>query len=438
MCVSMWKPTPLQRNIIIVIVLGVVIRYVLGFFFTYPRDVASWVVNSENFLMGGGLYGLPGHYYTPVWGYIMAVLTSIAAFAGIPLSQYVPEFSGSVSALPWYTSLPSIEFALLIKTFLFIVDILVAYAIFKIALLMKFLFFVFFLVAFSIFKIAILVNYDDRKAFIAMAFCFLCTLTIVISSIRVMFENVEILFLLFSLLMLLQKRPIVAGAMLGISLLVKPYGMFLGILMIGYAYAQTGSLKYTGRYIVSTALMGVVLMAPVIASGHLDEALTWLSVRAGNVTSGYNVTLLLMPVLVVASAVVAYLLAYLRLTDVRLMMSVGLVLTGAMMVMPGNIQYYLLLVPMALLMFSRWLIPLFALILLLSFYAGVSFTSWSGTLYVANGFWGWETIQGLGEYLYPFEHALDYDTEKSLTGYAAVLLPIAGLLYRARGRNVEA
>ena len=417
MCVSMWKPTPLQRNIIIVIVLGVVISYVLGFFFTYPRDVASWVVNSENFLMGGGLYGLPGHYYTPVWGYIMAVLTSIAAFAGIPLSQYVPEFSGSVSALPWYTSLPSIEFALLIKTFLFIVDILVAYA---------------------IFKIAIHVTNDERKAFIAMAFWFLCPLTIVISSIRVMFENVEILFLLFSLLMLLQKRPIVAGAMLGISLLVKPYGMFLGILMIGYAYAQTGSLKYTGRYIVSTALMGVVLMAPVIASGHLDEALTWLSVRAGNVTSGYNVTLLLMPVLVVASAVVAYLLAYLRLTDVRLMMSVGLVLTGAMMVMPGNIQYYLLLVPMALLMFSRWLIPLFALILLLSFYAGVSFTSWSGTLYVANGFWGWETIQGLGEYLYPFEHALDYDTEKSLTGYAAVLLPIAGLLYRARGRNVEA
>ena len=118
----MWKPTPLQRNIIIVIVLGIVVRYVLGFFFTYPRDIASWVVNSENFLMGGGLYGLPGHYYTPVWGYIMSVLTSIAAFAGIPLSQYVPEFSGSVSALPWYTSLPSIEFALLIKTFLFIVD----------------------------------------------------------------------------------------------------------------------------------------------------------------------------------------------------------------------------------------------------------------------------------------------------------------------------
>ena len=383
MCVSMWKPTPLQRNIIIVIVLGVVIRYVLGFFFTYPRDVASWVVNSENFLMGGGLYGLPGHYYTPVWGYIMAVLTSIAAFAGIPLSQYVPEFSGSVSALPWYTSLPSIEFALLIKTFLFIVDILVAYA---------------------IFKIAIHVTNDERKAFIAMAFWFLCPLTIVISSIRVMFENVEILFLLLSLLMLLQKRPMAAGAMLGISLLVKPYGMFLGILMIGYAYAQTGSLKYTGRYIVSTAIMGMVLMAPVIATGHLDEALTWLSVRAGNVTSGYNVTLLLMPVLVVASAVIAYLLAYLRLTDVRLMMAAGLVLTGAMMVMPGNIQYYLLLVPMALLMFSRWLIPLFAL---------------------------------MGEYLYPFEHTLDYDTEKSLTGYAAVLLPIAGLLYRARGYNVE-
>lgn len=412
----MWKLTPLQRNIIIVIALGIVIRYILGVLFTYPRDIASWVVNSENFLMGGGLYGLPGHYYTPVWGYIMAVLTSIAAFTGIPISQYVPDFSGATSALPWYTTLPSIEFALLIKTFLFIVDILVAYA---------------------IFKIAMHVTNDERKSFIAMAVWFLCPLTIVISSIRVMFENVEILFLLLSLLMLLQKRPLIAGAMLGISLLVKPYGMFLGILMIGYAYAQTGSLRYTGRYLASIAITGVVLMAPVIVSGELEEALIWLSARAGNVTSGYNVTLLLMPILVVASAVIAYLIAYVRLTDIRLMIAAGLVLTGAMMVMPGNIQYYLLLLPMALLLFSKWVIPLIAMIFLISIYAGVSFTSWSATLYVSNGFWGWENIQGLGEFLYPFEHTLDYDTEKTLTGYAAVLLPIAGLIYRARRLNTE-
>ena len=412
----MWKLTPLQRNIIIVIALGIVIRYILGVLFTYPRDMASWVVNSENFLMGGGLYGLPGHYYTPVWGYIMAVLTSIAAFTGIPISQYVPDFSGATSALPWYTTLPSIEFALLIKTFLFIVDILVAYA---------------------IFKIAMHVTNDERKSFIAMAVWFLCPLTIVISSIRVMFENVEILFLLLSLLMLLQKRPLIAGAMLGISLLVKPYGMFLGILMIGYAYAQTGSLRYTGRYLASIAITGIVLMAPVIVSGELEEALIWLSARAGNVTSGYNVTLLLMPILVVASAVIAYLIAYVRLTDIRLMIAAGLVLTGAMMVMPGNIQYYLLLLPMALLLFSKWVIPLIAMIFLISIYAGVSFTSWSATLYVSNGFWGWENIQGLGEFLYPFEHTLDYDTEKSLTGYAAVLLPIAGLIYRARRLNTE-
>ena len=412
----MWKLTPLQRNIIIVIALGIVIRYILGVLFTYPRDIASWVVNSENFLMGGGLYGLPGHYYTPVWGYIMAVLTSIAAFTGIPISQYVPDFSGATSALPWYTTLPSIEFALLIKTFLFIVDILVAYA---------------------IFKIAMHVTNDERKSFIAMAVWFLCPLTIVISSIRVMFENVEILFLLLSLLMLLQKRPLIAGAMLGISLLVKPYGMFLGILMIGYAYAQTGSLRYTGRYLASIAITGIVLMAPVIVSGELEEALIWLSARAGNVTSGYNVTLLLMPILVVASAVIAYLIAYVRLTDIRLMIAAGLVLTGAMMVMPGNIQYYLLLLPMALLLFSKWVIPLIAMLFLISIYAGVSFTSWSATLYVSNGFWGWENIQGLGEFLYPFEHTLDYDTEKSLTGYAAVLLPIAGLIYRARRLNTE-
>lgn len=400
--------TKLQRNMLVIIIVGLVCRYVFGVLLTYPRDIASWVVNSENFFMDEGLYGLPGHYYTPVWGYIMAILTAIAGFAGIPVSQYVDEFTGVGAALPWYTTLPTMEYALLVKTFLFIVDLLVMYV---------------------VFRIGQHVTGSDRVATILAAVWFLCPLTIVISSIRVMFENVEILFMLASLLMALRGRPAEAGALMAISLLTKPYGMFLGIMLIGYLYARSGNLRNPLVYILSTAVTVGVLLLPVVATGGLEAAFSWLTIRAGNVSSGYNSTLYLIPVLVCLSAVSAFILAYLRNTDFRTLMCLVLLFTGVMMVSPGNIQYYLVLLPMAILTLSRWSAVLVAIVCLLSVFAGVSFTIWSAQLYAAEGLWGYGALIGFGQWVYPFESTLDYNLLKTICGYAAVLIPVAIYIY---------
>lgn len=408
--------SPLQRNLIIIAVAGLVIRYVLGIVFTYPRDVASWIVNSENFFMGEGLYGLPGHYYTPVWGYIMAILTAIAGFTGMPISQYVPDFSGSTAALPWYTTLPTMEYALLIKTFLFIVDLLVAW---------------------TLFQIVRHVGGSDRMATVVFGVWFLFPLAFEMSAMRLMFENVEILFMLLSLLMMLKGRSELAGVMMGISLLTKPYGIFLGILLIGYAYAQTGSIRYVTKYIVWTAITGLILMAPAIVSGHLDEAFLWLTVRAGHGGEGYSITLYLMPLLLMLSAAFALLIAYHRHTGFRLLMCLTTILLGATLVPVGNVQYYLLLVPLALLIMSRTSGVMLLFLVILSVYAGLSFFLWSVQLYAAEGLWGWETLVDFGEWLYPIESNFNYDLSKTLSGYAAVIVPAALLLYPEAKRRLS-
>ena len=50
------------RDLFIVAIIGLIIRYVVGAFFTYPTDVNYWVIVSENLFSNEGLYGLPGYY----------------------------------------------------------------------------------------------------------------------------------------------------------------------------------------------------------------------------------------------------------------------------------------------------------------------------------------------------------------------------------------
>ncbi len=122
------------RDLFIVAIIGLIIRYVVGAFFTYPTDVNYWVIVSENLFSNEGLYGLPGYYYTPVWGYVLSAVTSVVGLLGIPLGEYVPELVGPNMVLDWTNTLPSFGYAMAIKTVLFIFDLLVAIVLFRIGM----------------------------------------------------------------------------------------------------------------------------------------------------------------------------------------------------------------------------------------------------------------------------------------------------------------
>lgn len=396
---------PAMRNLLIVTIVGLIIRYVVGVVFTYPRDFGSWILNAENFLMNEGVYGLPGHYYPPTWGYIMAAITGLTSILGMRISIPNPWYTGSSSAYPWETSLPSMEYALLIKTVLFIADILVAY---------------------GLYRIVMHVSGDERKALAAYAIWFLFPLVIVMSSMRVMFECVEIMFMVWAVVMVLEDRPFIGGLLMGVSLMTKPYAMFLAVLLIGFAFARRSSMRDPISYFSGAVVSVLVMMLPVILSGQLDESLSWLLTRAGKVGDvDYYNTFYLIPIGLVIAVVGSLLIAVYRIVSVRVLMALTLMSTGFLLIEAGNIQYYLILLPPVILLLEERLIWIIIVIMLLmSYYAAISFTSENVELYAAYGLWGWEALVDLGQRLYPYDSTLDYSWLKSFAGYSAILIPV--------------
>lgn len=389
------------RRLIVITLVGLIIRYFVGVLFTYPTDINYWVLVSENLISGENLFGLPGYYYTPVWGYFMSVISAIAGFIGIPMGEYIPELVGGSMAMDWKIVLPSISYTLLVKSFLFAFDLLVAFVLYRIGRII----------------------FNERRATLMFAIWFLCPFTIIISSIRVMFDNLEILFMLLSLLMVLERRFSWAGVMMGLSLMTKPYGLFLAILLIGYLYAHSRSMKVVMSYVLSTIITGVLVAVPIMASGQIEESLIWLTSRVDG-GGGYNVTLYLMPAFVIVSLAASLIIACFRLDSFRLLVGVAMIITSAMLVVPGNIQYYLLLFPFLLLFESRCTYPAHFMFLLLSVFAFISYSTWSSTLYVHAGYWGSGLLDAFTDFLWPIDSTLAYNKIKTMAAMLVLVTPV--------------
>ncbi len=390
------------RDLLIVTVIGLVIRYVVGIFFTYPTDVNYWVIVSENLFSNEGLYGLPGYYYTPVWGYILSAVTSVIGMIGIPLGEYVPELVMQNMILDWTNTLPSMWYAMAIKTVLFIFDLLVAVTLYKIGKEL----------------------YSERHAFWMFTIWFLCPFTIVISSIRMMFENLEILLFLLSFLCMITKRPAWAGVMMALSLMTKPYGIFLAILMVGYSHAQSQSVGYTMRYVVAGCVTAMVLFLPVILNGQLSEAMIWLTNRAGSTGSGYNSVLNITPFIVLGSLIASAIIFFKGKGSTSALIALSAIFTSMMLLSPGNIQYYLVLLPFALLLPYRSKVIAIVAFLILSVFAFTSYSTWSSVLYIHGGYVFSDLLQSFVAALYPIDSTLSYNWFKSIVAYVVLAIPV--------------
>ena len=400
--ISDFLHTKIGRNLLIVTIIGLMIRYIVGIFFTYPTDVNYWVIVSENLFSNEGLYGLPGYYYTPVWGYILSAVTSIVGLIGIPLGEYVPELVTHSMILDWTNTLPSMWYAMIIKTVLFVFDLLVAVTLFKIGKEL----------------------YGERKAFWMFTVWFLCPFTIVISSIRMMFENLEILFFLLSLLCMVKRHPAWAGVMMSLSVLTKPYGIFLCILMVGFSYAQSRSIRYTSQYIIAGCVTAAVLFFPAIMNGQFDEAMVWLTNRASDTSTGYNGTLNFMPLILLASFVASIAMIATGKGPTETLIVLSAILTSLMLLTPGNIQYYLVLLSFALLLPYRSKIVVILAFLILSVSAFISYSTWSSVLYVHGGYAFSDLLQSFVSMLHPIDSTLSYNWFKSVVAYSVIAVPI--------------
>lgn len=395
------------QKILIISVVGLVIRYFVGVIFTYPRDIASWALNIDNYLSNGGIYGLPGHYYTPVWGYILAPIAFIMGKFGIPTSFMNPDYMGGSEIYPWFTVVPSWDFILIIKTLLFVVDLLVA---------------------FVLFKIVVEITDDERKATMAFAIWFLCPLTIDISAIRVMFENIEILFALMSILLILKNMHFTAGIFIGLSLMTKPYVIIMGIVAIGWIFARSGSIKSLFSFLIGSCISILAVMLPVILAGEFGDSMLWLTMRASDTTSGYNAVLNILPIVLGISCVLSFLTAWFKWKDPQIFFLISFMLTGAFLASPGNVQYYLLLLPLAILVESKLMWIFYTVLLILSIQAICTFADWSSYYYLATDWIGSGLVQSLAHALTVIQSNALLLLSKILTGIVAVMVSLFVLM----------
>lgn len=391
------------------LVIGIAVRVVVGVFYTYPVEDNYWILASTNFTAGEGLYGLPGYYYLPVWGYVMVLITAFVNALGIPYGTYLEDFGGAIKDCD--VVIPSMGYSLAVMAALIVLDIMVGYL---------------------LHRVVMRITGDEKRSALAAAVWFLCPLTIAMSCIRLMFENLEIFLLLASILLLMDRRPVPAGLAMGACLLSKQFGIFAAILLIGYAYAQTRDLRYTAGYVLGTLVMGLVLMAPVLITGDLETSMHWLTSRAesGSSSSGFNLTLYLVPVLAAATLVMTYLVAKKGITDIPLISLMMVLPVAIMMMVSGNVQYYLFLLPFLILAMDRFTSIPYAMMSILAVFSLLCFISQCSIVYIDSGWPLSDLIASVADLLSPFEDMTGtYEHWKAYTG-ASVVLVVLFSLYR--------
>lgn len=394
------------RNVILVtLVIGLAARAFVSVFFTFVNDINYWIVVSNNLTSNEGLYGLPGYYYYPAWGYFLAAFTAVANLLGVSYGEFDPDLMGSSAIRDWSTVVPDIWYALLLKLCLIAADVLVGYV---------------------IYRIGTHVTGEQRKGALMFAAWFLCPLTIMMSCDRLMFENVEILFFLLSFYMMLLRRPVESGLMMGVSLMLKPYCALLAVIMIAYALTQDRSPRYALTYILSSAASVLVIMAPVLVNGELDAALYWFSSRAESVASGYNFTIVIMPILIAITVLFCMAIVRHRITDPRTVLLLATIPTAGMMVIPGNVQYYLVLLPFVILALGRYGWAPMALLSILGVLALLVHIEADSMVYLSTGWLGEAFLEWLSDIFASLKDA-SYDILKTLSAVVVMALPLYAL-----------
>lgn len=411
---ELYDKLSVRNTVLIVAAVGILARIVVGTFYTYPIEDNYWILASSNFTAGEGLYGLPGYYYLPLWGYILVLITAVANFFGIPYGHYVVDFGTSIKDCD--VVLPTMEYSLLVMGVLILFDMLVAYL---------------------IYKLGVKVTNDEKKSVMMAAAWFLCPLTIMMSSVRLMFENVEIFFLFASLLLMMYRRPAEAGLLMGACLLSKQFGIFVAIFLIGYAYAQTRDFRYVSKYILGTVAMALILMVPVIAGGDFSASMHWLTSRvdAGSSASMFNMTLYLLPVIVLFTFLATYLIAKRGITDLGFVSLVMVLPVAIMLMIAGNVQYYLFLLPFLLLVIDRYTVIPFTTMGILGILSLTSFITMCSEIFVESDWPLSGAVESFTAFLSPLEdYTWFYELWKSVTGISIVAFVLA-LLFRWRYIN---
>lgn len=249
----------------IMIVAGLAIRLIIAPLFTFNSDMAYWSLIISTEQQGMGLYETTSYHYTPPWGYVLAFVSLICPLLGVTeLGTFVPDLlpymSGDMTVIDL---VPSMAFCTVIKIPLILVDLAVAYLIYKI----------------------VSERYDQRKATIASALWFLCPLVILESSVHVMFDNMAVLGALLAFILLSKHRYVLAGAAFSLAVLTKFFPIFLIFILIAIVFRKEGftmeGVKALGKSVAGALAAFILLFLPSIAAGDFWQSMYFIGMRIG-------------------------------------------------------------------------------------------------------------------------------------------------------------
>ncbi len=341
------------KTMIAVIVLGVVLRMVIGTLLTYNYDVFSWALIISNIQAGSGLYDVTGYNYPPVWGSFLAILGQFTDLLGMDvLAERFPELiytEADVSYSPHLAYVTTLEFNAFITAIITIFDILTGYVIYWIVK--------------DIYK-------DERRALICSAVWLLCPFVIVVGAVGGMFDCLSGMLVLLCIALLMKDQEFLAGSLFAVSVLLKFFPAFLFFILIAYIVVKhrEDCIRRIINAALGAALFTAIIILPYVLDGHLADCFSFLTSRAETTTSTFGVleqigSISAYVVAIIVEIALAVWFIRKRHADLDREFVVFTFLSALMVFLyPGTPQYILFLAPILIIMAfcveSKFRIPL--------------------------------------------------------------------------------
>lgn len=250
----------LCKGLALVIIIGIVIRIVLGYCLEYNNDITAMMFTITNIDGGNGLYGIAGYYYPPVWGYMLAVFAEVIEHLGIDsLGDFFTEIL-FMEEIEEEASVTTPEFNLAYSMYVMISDLLV-----------------------SVMVYLIIEHFtEDRvKAKVGFTLFFLGINVIIISAVGGMFDSFSALMTLLCFYLLIKRYDFLAGVMFAMAVLLKLFPVFLIFLLVCYVLEDKENWKSRlTKAVLGAGIFSVIIMLPQLIDGTLLESISFMTDRA--------------------------------------------------------------------------------------------------------------------------------------------------------------
>lgn len=289
-----------------ILVIGLIIRVPLSIALTHSYDAMYWTMIIENIIAGTGLYELPGYYYTPVWGYFISFVGMVGStlFGINTLGDLAPELVASKgTAWEYYHELlSSVEYAFVFKMLFTIADVVISWLLYRI-----------------VFRY----TGDVKKASFAFALWFFCPIVVYTSCVHAMFDSLAIMFIVFAVYFLLERRYLLAGVAFALASWGKLFPVYLIFILSSYVIKRSqldgeSYVRNLGSSIIGAFVASLIVILPNIIQGDVSSAFIFLTSRVEDIggggddiwdsvsSSGYLIVLMLQPLIIGLQLLFAY------------------------------------------------------------------------------------------------------------------------------------